>query len=74
ITSQSTSNGIGKIEVKDGIVGGMSGGPVLDMDDKVVGVIHKGNTGGAGVFRHYYIPISSMLQVIRARASIRPQS
>ena len=66
IISQSRSNGIRKIEVKDGIVGGMSGGPVLDMDDKVVGVIHKGNTGGAGVFRHYYIPISSMLHIRRS--------
>lgn len=69
IFSQSKYLGIRMIEIKGGIFGGMSGGPVLDMDDKVVGVIHKGNTGEPGFIRHYYIPISSMLE--RARALIR---
>jgi retron-type reverse transcriptase len=45
ITSLPVKSLVQKIEVSQKLVQGMSGGPVLDDRDKVIGIIHKGGPG-----------------------------
>lgn len=61
ITGQNNNFGIKKIILEKGIKGGMSGGPVTDQANRVVGVMHRGDTGQSGhTIKHSYIPLSEL--------------
>ncbi|AYO80234.1 reverse transcriptase domain-containing protein [Sphingobium yanoikuyae] len=42
VTSLPTKSAVKMVEVQQMLTPGMSGGPLLDVDDRVVGVVHKG--------------------------------
>jgi retron-type reverse transcriptase len=62
ITQIRTISSVVYVDVYDGIRGGMSGGPVLNMDNKVVGVMHKGDTGQNDFKKYLYVPIESVVK------------
>jgi S1-C subfamily serine protease len=59
VASLSVKHGVGYVEVTQKLSQGMSGGPLIDSNERAVGVIHK---GGAGEQRDLAISIAELIE------------
>lgn len=66
ITLVTTKSGVRLIEVDQTLTQGMSGGPVIDAADGVIGIIHK---GGPGQGRDFAIHIQALNDWLKGEAA-----